>query len=254
MWFKSRNFFTLEELHATAAKNIRRPPLPVGFYGVFAERTRKTGASILDQWRNTFRQQLEDIASRKTRDEQRARTIEIILEAEDRIAIWHASEKAKHIEACSHLVEFGGFEKEQWRQVLFQRFCSATISRNCLLEIGSKLFKFDDLKQEEITLFSEYDKEIRLLDVLFVDRVFVAVHEHQEDKAKYVARIKVDEVNPILNEQMKLLALMKEQIINGLNMTEIRERMDVIDETKKQFVARLRNSSTAAAGKNREAA
>ena len=253
MWFKRRNCFTVEELQATAAKNIRRPPLPDGFYGVFAERTRENGPSIFVQWRNAFQQQLDDIASRKTWDEQRARTIEIILEAEDRIAIWHASEKVKHIEACSHLVEFVRFEKEQWRQVLFQRFCSAAISGTCLLEIGFKLFKFDSLKQEEVSWFSEYDKEIRLLDVLFEDKMYVALHEHQEDKAKYIARIKVDEVNPILNEQMKILALMKMQIIySNLNMTDIRERMDVIDETKKRFVSRLKR--TTAADRTSEAA
>jgi len=252
MWFKSRKSFTAKKLHAKGAKYIRRPPLPFGFYGVFAERTRESGAAILDEWHNTFGQQLDDIASRKTWDEQRARTIEFILEAEDRIALWHASEKAKHVEAWWHLVELAGFEKEQYRKILFERFCSATISRNCLLELGFELFKFDGLKQEEITLFGEYDKEIRLLDVLFEDRLLAALQEHQEEKAKFIARIKVKEVNPIIKEQMKLLALMKEQIINGLNMTDIKERMDVIDQAKKQFVTRLK--TTAAAGGNSEAA
>ncbi len=249
MWFKSRKPFTAEELHAKAAKSIRKPLLPDGYNEVLVTWISKTGSSFLDRWRKVFCQQLDRIASSKTWDEQRAHTIEIILQEQEWIALSHAAKEARLIESWSHIVKanisFSRIEKHHWQLLLHLRFWLAAISAACLSEIGFKLFKFDRLKENEINMFYEYVKETMMLHIRFQEMKFKAIIEHEDDKAEYIADIIDDQVNPILNNQSEVLGLMYDQIIYGnLDIVDIKKRMDAIDETKKKISDQLSRSTS----------
>jgi len=62
-----------------AAHHLAKPPLPDAMYEAAAGMLGKKGVSLLDHWRSSFSIQLDEIASQKTWQAQRAMLMRIVL-------------------------------------------------------------------------------------------------------------------------------------------------------------------------------
>ena len=157
---------------------------------------------------------------------------------------YKCSQNTKSTEAWAHFVaEFTPFSqspKEVWLSLLLQRYILALLSEACLTEIGYKAFKFDQTKQLELELHAEYEKEIRLLDVQFLDQMIISVAAYQDQTANELAAMKDNIINPLIKEQFQLLHLMSEQIINErLDIEDINARIQAFDVKKREIAATM---------------
>ena len=83
------------------------------------------------------------------------------------------------------------------------------------MELGEQLYAIDEVKKNEIALHYEYEKEIKSLDVQSIEQILKYAASYEDDNALAMADLKDDVVSPLIREQYRLLALMREDIING---------------------------------------
>jgi hypothetical protein len=108
----------------------------------------------------------------------------------------------------------------------------------CLSELGVKYFRLDTVKITEVKLFGEYEKEIKALDINVNDAIRQKVESFQDADAFAIADLKDKVVNPIINEQYRLLRVMREQIVHGaLDVLDVGERMNALQAKKAEIAA-----------------
>lgn len=127
---------------------------------------------------------------------------------------------------------------------MLQRFIVALLTESCLIELGGKYFGIDPIKQLEIDLHGEYDKEIKILYIEFLNAMLKCVESYEDDRASELASMIDDIINPLITEQYKLLSLMREQIINAtVDIEDIEARMKSFDARKQKIAAAIAGQS-----------
>jgi hypothetical protein len=240
-----KHSLSLADLHKLAAKNLAHPPLPKELYDASASLVGKKGISLLDYWRTGFSTLIDEIASEKTWELQRAKLLGTILTEQGWSAATVASRETKFTDAWSHMVEnvdhFKNSPKDVWPSLLFQRYIVALLTVACLIELGAKAFQLDDLKQNELGLHGEIEKEIRLLDVQFSNQMLLSAENFEDDLAETICAMKEDVINPLIKEQFDLLSVMREQIVHSnLDIVEVKKRIDAFDARTLEIAASLK--------------
>jgi hypothetical protein len=160
---------SFSDLLRRSEKNIKNPPLPKEWRDLSATLVGKSGVSNLDFWRTDYKSTLNEIAAEPAWSLQRAKLIGRILDWEGWRAARTASNGVKFVDAWKHLVEnndaFKRAPKENWDVLLTQIWLHALLSSACLMELGQQIYAIDNVKQNEIGLHYEYEKEIKTLDV-----------------------------------------------------------------------------------------
>ncbi len=225
-------------------KNIKNPPLPKEWRDLAASLVGKSGGSNLDFWRTDYKSTLNEIAAEPTWSLQRIKLIARILDWEGWRATRMASKDVKFVDAWKHFVEnndaFKRSSKENWDVLLSQIWLHALLSSACLMELGQKLYAIDDVKQNEIGLHFEYEKEIKALDVKSIEQMLKCVESYEDDNALSLGDLKDEVLNPLIREQYRLLALMREGIINGnIDPQEIQTQIQLLDKKKRSIAATL---------------
>jgi hypothetical protein len=225
-------------------KNIKNPPLPKEWRDLSATMVGKSGVSNLDFWRADYKSTLNEIAAETTWRLQRIKLLERILYWEGWRAARTASKDVKFVDAWKHIVEnndaFKRTSKENWDTLLSQMWLHALLSSACLLELGQQLYAIDDKKQNEIGLHYEYEKEIKTLDVQSIEQILKYAASYEDDNALAMADLKDDVLNPLIREQYRLLALMREDIINGnIDAQEIQTQIQLLDKKKRSIATTL---------------
>ena len=225
-------------------KNIKNPPLPKEWRDLAATLVGKSGVSNLDFWRTDYRSALNEIAAEPTWSLQRAKLIGRILDWEGWRAARTASNDVKFVDAWKHLVEnndaFKTAPKENWDILLTQIWFHALLSSACLIELGQQLYPIDAVKENEIGLYYEYEKEVKTLDVKSIEQMLKYVDAYEDDNALALGDLKDKVLNPLIREQYRLLALMREDIINGnIDPQEIQTQIQLLDKKKRSIAATL---------------
>lgn len=225
-------------------KNIKNPPMPKEWRDLAASLVGKSGGSNLDFWRTDYKSTLNEIAAEPTWSLQRAKLIARILDWEGWRAARTASNDVKFVDAWKHLVEnndaFKRISKENWNALLSQIWLHALLSSACLMELGQQLYAIDNVKQNEIGLHYEYEKEIKTLDVKSSEQMLRYVEAYEDDNALALGDLKDEVLNPLIREQYRLLALMREDIIHGnIDPQEIQTQIQLLDEKKRSLAATL---------------
>ncbi|MBB4349283.1 hypothetical protein [Aliirhizobium cellulosilyticum] len=244
--------FTSDALHAMAEQHLTKPPLPDAMYEAAATMVGKKGVSLLDHWRSTFSIQLDEIASQKTWQAQRAMLLRIVLVEEGWSDVFACTNDIPSLEVWAHLVSenetFKQFPKETWKGLLLQRYILAILSATCLMEIGIKNFKIDGVKQLETRLHSEYYREILNLDLKIGIVIREMIDGCNSEDTMNVARLKDDVINPIIADQYKVLALVAEQIANSkVDIETVKGKMSTLDAKKREIGKALAAAQSSAA-------
>lgn len=244
--------FSSAELHAMAAQNLAKPPLPDEMYEAAATTVGQKGVSLLDHWRSTFSVQLDAIAGQKTWQAQRAVLLRIVLVEEGWSDVFACTDSMSTPEIWEHLVSenamFRQFPKESWTGLLLQRHILALLSAACLMEIGITNYGIDGVKQLETRLHSEYYREILNLDLKVGAMTIELIDEFDDDVAMSVAGLKDDVVNPIIADQYKVLALIAEQIANSkVDIETVKGKMAALDAKKREIGKALKAALSATA-------
>jgi hypothetical protein len=218
--------------------------LPKEWRDLSATMVGKSGISNLEFWRADYKSTLNEIAAEATWRLQRAKLLERILYWEGWRAARTASNEVEFVDAWKHLVEnndaFKRTSKENWNVLLTQIWLHALLSSACLMELGHQLYAIDDIKQNEIALHYEYEKEIKSLDVAISEQMLKYIASYEDDNALAIADLKDQVVSPLIREQYRLLALMREGIINAnIDPQEIETQIQLLAEKKRSIAATL---------------
>jgi hypothetical protein len=232
------------DLLRRSEKNIKTPPLPKEWRDLAASLVGRSGGSNLEFWRTDYRSTLNEIAAEPTWSLQRAKLIGRILDWEGWRAARTASNDVKFVDAWKHLVEnndaFKRTSKENWDVLLTQVWLHALLSSACLTELGQRLYAIDDAKQSEMRLHYEYEREIKTLDVKSIEQMLKCIDAYEDDNALALGDIKDEILNPLIREQYRLLALMREDIINrNIDPQEIQTQIQLLDKKKRSIAATL---------------
>jgi hypothetical protein len=231
------------DLLQRSEKNIKNPPFPKEWRDLSAT-VGKSGVSNLDFWRTDYKSTLNEIAAEPTWNFQRIKLIARILDWEGWRATRTASTDVKFVDAWKHLVEnndaFKRTSKENWNVLLSQIWLHALLSSACLMELGQQLYSIDNVKLNEIGLHYEYEKEIKTLDVKSIEQMLKYVESYEDDSALALGNLKDEILNPLIREQYRLLALMREDIINrNIEPQKIQTQMQLLDKQKRSIAAEL---------------
>jgi len=143
----------------------------------------------------------------------------------------------------SELEFFSAFPKETWKSVLLQRYIIALLNTVCLMEVAWKVYALTNRKEVELRLYSEYYREILKLDFA-INQIIL----EQDEQAFKLADIKDEVINPLIDDQYRLLALIAEQIANSeVEISSVKAKMDAFDARKRELAgafAALRNLIT----------
>jgi hypothetical protein len=232
------------DLLRRSEENIKNPPLPKEWRDLAASLVGKSGGSNLDFWRTDYKSTLNEIAAEPTWNLQRMKLIARILDWEGWRATRTASNDVKFVDAWKHLVEnndaFNRAPKENWNALLSQIWLHALLSSACLMELGQQLYAIDNVKQNEIGLHYEYEKEIKTLDVRSIEQMLKYVESYEDDNALALGDLKDEVLNPLIREQYRILALMREDIVNGnIDPQEIQRQMQILDEKRRSIATGL---------------
>ncbi|MBY3026502.1 hypothetical protein [Rhizobium leguminosarum] len=244
--------FTSAELHSMTAHHLAKPPLPDSMYEAAAGMVGKRGVSLLDHWRSTFSLQLDEIASQKTWQAQRAMLLKIVLVEEGWTDVFRATDKISSPDVWAHLVSeldfFQATPREHWKGLVLQRYIMGLLSAACLMELGIRNYGIDSVKQLEIRLHSEYYREILNVDLQIGQMIREMIDNYDDEDALNVAALKDDVVNPIIADQYRVLALVAEQIANSkVDIEIIKGKMDALDAKKREIGEALTSARSTAA-------
>jgi hypothetical protein len=239
---------TLANLLQEGESLIRKPPLPPDLKASVLGVVGRSGTNLLDYWRDYFKSQLGMIAQEQSWSLQRARLLKLILIEQGWRAAHVVAQTAQSTDSWSHLlndVEWAnGAEKKQLKGLLLQRWLVAILSDACLRTVGARSYALDKVKEMEIELCYEFNKEIKSLDVSLLDMIHTAVTEYRDDDAHFIAAIKDDEINPIIRQQNNILVLLEDDIANGsVDVASIKAKISVLDEKKLRLADQLRSGS-----------
>lgn len=184
--------------------------------------------------------QLDEIAGQKTWEAQRAMLLRIVLVEEGWSDVFACTNDIPSLEVWAHLVSenetFKQFPKETWKGLLLQRYILAIPNAACLMEIGTKNYGIDGVKQLETRLHSEYNREILNLDLKIGVVIRELIDEYSDEDAMNVAGLKDDVINPIIADQYKVLSLIAEQIANSkVDIEIVKDKMAALDERKREI-------------------
>jgi len=222
--------------------NIKSPPLPKGLLESTVNVVGKNGVSLIDWWRTRFQIILGEITTSLTWKQQRENLIEHILTERGWQSVYSVTKDIESVDSWAHLVReneiFLGKSKEIWAGLILQIFITSALTDACLSELGVKYFRLDDVKITEIKVFGEYEKEIKDLDVNISDIIRQKIESFEDADAFAIADLKDKVVNPIINEQYRLLRVMREQIVHGaLDVLDVGERMNALQAKKTEIAA-----------------
>jgi hypothetical protein len=222
--------------------NIKSPPLSNGLLESTVNAVGKNGMSLIDWWRTRFQIIVGEITTALTWEQQRERLIAHILTERGWQSVYSVTKDFKAVDTWAHLVSeneiFSGKSKEIWTGLILQIFITSALTDACLSELGVKYFRLDTVKITEVKLFGEYEKEIKALDINVNDAIRQKVESFQDADAFAIADLKDKVVNPIINEQYRLLRVMREQIIHGtLDVLDVGERMNALQAKKAEIAA-----------------
>ena len=232
--------FSSVDLHRRSSEHLRNPPLPKDWRDAAVKIVGTSGVSLLDYWRTYHEQLLDEIALKRTWAAQRAKLISKVLAEEGWQAAEVAANPCEFVTSWEHLVAendiFKRAPKEQWKFLLMQRYLLALLSSACLRELGCKLYALDKIKLAEMDLYYEFEREIKTLDVQFLDCIGKAIMSFDDERGKELAAIKDEQINPLIREQYQLLSLMEENVVNGkIDANDINSRMKSLEERKKEI-------------------
>lgn len=232
--------FTTAELHAIATHHMAKPPLPEAMYKAAATMVGRRGVSLLDHWRKSFSMQLDEIANQKTWQGQKAMLLKIVLAEEGWTNIFRCTNEITSTDVWAHLVSenemFKQFPKETWKSLVLQRYIIGLLSAACLMEVGVKNYSVDSIKQLEVRLYGEYYREILNLDLKIGNIIGNLIDEYSDEHAMNVVALKDDVINPVIDEQHKVLSLMAEQIANStVDIEVIKGKIAALDARKHEI-------------------
>ncbi len=102
----------------------------------------------------------------------------------------------------------------------------------------------DDIKILELELYCAYDKDIKTLDISFMEMVLKAVDEHRDDDALYLADVKDDVINGLIKEQYGILALIGEDLAyRSVDVEDVSKRMTSLQNKKEQLAKELQGDA-----------
>ena len=246
--FKSlfRISLTYSDLLRETERLIANPPLPQDWKAIAVGVVGRSGGDLLDYWQDYFRSQLRTISSERTWSLQRAKLLELVMTELSWRAAHATAQNAKSVDSWSHLLSdvdwTKGAAKEQWKDLLQQRWLMATLSDACLRKAGRRVYELDQTKDLELNLYYEFDKGIESLDVYLLDQMNSAVLEYRDDDAHFIAGFRDEVVNPIIREQYRILALIGDDIANSrVDVESIKARISTLDEKKAHLADQLRS-------------
>ncbi|MGO7755295.1 hypothetical protein ACC817_08255 [Rhizobium ruizarguesonis] len=245
--------FSSADLLGLAAHNISKPPLPPQMYEAAAGMVGKRGVSLLDHWREGFSVQLGEVAAQPTWQLQRSKLLRLVLVENGWCDVFACTNGIETLDTWVHLVAdldyFKAFPKDTWKSLLLQRHVTALLSAACLMEVGHKVYALTKLKEIELKLHSEYYREILKLDFSINQMVVALVDEEQDEQAFRLADAKDEVINPLIDDQYKLLALIAEQIANSeIDLSLVKAKMDAFDARKRELAEAFLQTSDAANG------
>jgi hypothetical protein len=232
------------DAHEFMSSFIRTPPLPKEWIESGTNTLISKNETLLDYWRRLFGWCLDETTSEKSWDLQKTKLITRILTEQEWRVAYTVAKDAKWVNSWAHWVEgnefFQNWPREKWPLVLLQRWFLGILTEAGLLELACKYFRIDGTKQMEIMLYYEYEKEIKALDFTTNEIMWNNIDVLQDSEILEMARMKDEVVSPLITEQYKLLALMREQICNStLDATETNQRMQAFTERKHAIAATL---------------
>ena len=192
-FFKSlfRRPLTHSDLLREARCLISKPPLPQDLKASIVGLVGGSGVNLLDYWRDHFRLQLKTISCEETWSLQRAKLLKLVMTELGWRAVYTVAENAKSVDSWSHLFNDDewtyGKPKEQWKNLLLQRWIIAILSDACLRTTGARAYALDRTKEADLDPYYEFDKAIKSLDVNLLDLMNLALLEYRDDDAQYAA-------------------------------------------------------------------
>jgi hypothetical protein len=215
--------YTSQELAATIEAHLIRPPFPKEWYEVAQSVRDKNGRGLADAWREKLIiDELNDVASRPTWKTQKQKLLEYVLDHVQIVKFQKHMNKIKTEEAKEIL--FRGcyeddFEVWQKTSLLCQQFMTSVVSEVVLLEIGHRLYGFDDFLKLQLEYWDGLTNRFQELKCNLWDSVFLA------EEPELVQEFAIEVMHPILQEYSALVKLTSREIAAGdFDIKEIQER------------------------------
>ena len=246
-WLKTlfKKPFTEAELTLASDHLIKNPPLPPELHDAMAGIMNSDGrVSLLDYWRNVYRQALANVAAEPTWETQRRNLLSTIMTEVSWRSLEVVANGSRHVEAWRHMTNgikgFDGATAKNLGYLRHQRYLIAILNEACLSEVGMKLYRVSTSTRLEMGLCHEYDMEILKLDAGILDIILDHVDAYEDEDALVAADLKEAQIDPVIKEQFALLARMKDSVLSGtFDIATTKLRIDAMDAKKAELAALL---------------
>lgn len=223
---------------------LRDPPRDPKLIELMIDIKADTGRTLVDIWREELRSCLQNIAVEPTRPLQRRMLLHIVLQQNAWRSVYAASNGALRVKSWRHYVDahqqFKGVSDSQAKHRIYSMYAKALVLQACLMEIGSKLYDIDQMKDMEIEFHLAYEKDIRVTDVSHHEMIGRLVDEHQDERARALYDFKSEVVTPIIKREFDVLDRLFDGIVNdNLDPHAIKESMDALRREREAIAEAL---------------
>jgi hypothetical protein len=237
--------FDYSELRQDADGFFVKPPLPPELLEAAATIRGKSGESLLDYWRTMFDGELREVCDAPTWKAQRATLLRGILNHTTWRTLYVAAKECLYPETWEHYADasiLGQVEKSSRESVLFQRYLVAVTSTVCLQVLGERRYEIGQAKLRETDIFHDLDLGIKRLDFRLMDHALSVAEASDDEQAFALAAFKEDQVNPLIQMQMRALSIAQEQIVHGqLDIVSLRASISAVDKKRSEVTAQLKD-------------
>lgn len=219
------------------------PPFPADAYEVMAGTSVGTGGeTLIDRWRSEYRELLALVAAEPTWSLQRASVLRIMAVLFREISWKDAMESAENDE--SWLIDFQaehpaaqGASSDVCRGVFHRLWFLAVGNFECLERLGRALYEIDDVKKFELDLLLKLRTDIRKESVFLIDFGMAAVASSSPRFAVLTREWFELYETSVLAKELKLLAVLEEEVINDAFDMKTFERIDEIQACRRAAMA-----------------
>ena len=235
--------YSYDELLKESASFTSNPKLPNGLTELmtsFDGRKR----TFVEYTQLTFKEFLKQIATKRSRADQKAELLALCFQELQWIALERAVKDAKFNELWDYFVKdvpwFEPYPKSEWRRLLICRFLISLRTSSWLQVLGRMLYQLEDYIEPALKLYVDYDTEIKAMGVGMFELMLEKVSNYEDDQGYYIGKFKDDVVNPLMDEQYAILDRLGADIkSNKLDVDFYQTQFARIEEIKKHIARTL---------------
>jgi hypothetical protein len=248
--------FTARDLFNAGQVHLSNPPLPTDWRDELSKVRSNTGSSLLDVWRSQFESELKQIAEKPTWQAQRTQLLQLVIDHATWRTLYAAAADAEprtwhhYLSNSPKAYELPEGERHP---LIVRRYLLALMSQVTLMTLGSRLYGVDESKQREMDAYCAYERETRELDISMMQELFKAIDSGVEKDVQFIAELKDEMINPLIQEQVAILNIMAEQIVHSrLDVDSITSRIKKVHHAKQELALAIKPDLQLAASEKRD--